>query len=220
MRTIHHMAIHTSYDFLIRQSPQARETPPVITTRGILTRLTKLTDTSLIAHWFTADHGLLKTVARGARQPKSPFAGKLDLFFGGEISIARARRGSLDALREIAIEHCRDGLRRSWPTTMMAGYFCQLAEAVVEPGHPEPEIFDLLGRALDHLEQQPPSFRALRYYEAEVARILGISGHPRQAESALREALGSLPAGRTRILDLLSDGGPEIYSRQAHEFPK
>lgn len=192
----------------------------MITTRGILTRLTKLTDTSLIAHWFTADVGLIKTVARGARRPKSPFSGKLDLFFGGEISFVRARRGGLDTLSEVVIANCRDGLRRSWPATLMAGYFCQLAEAVVEPGHPEPEIFDLLSRALDHLESQPPSLRAMQFFEAEIARNLGISGHPGQAESALREAIGTLPAGRARILDLLSAGEPEIYSRQSHESPK
>lgn len=192
----------------------------MLTTFGILTRLTKLTDTSLIAHWFTADAGLLKTVARGARRPKSPFAGKLDLFFSGEISVARARSGSLDTLREVVIGNCRGGLRRSWPATLMAGYFCQLAETVVEPGHSEPEIFDLLGRALDHLETEPPSLKAMHFFEAEIARNLGISGHPRQAESALREAIGSLPAGRARILDLLSHEEPEIYSRQSRKTPK
>lgn len=186
----------------------------MITTRGIVVRLTKLTDTSLIAHWFTADAGLMKTVARGARRPKSPFAGKLDLFFSGEISVARARRGSLDTLREVQLESCRDALRKSWPATLMAGYFCQLAEAVVEPGHPEPEIFDLLGRGLDHLEIEAPSLRALRFFEAEIARNLGISGHPRQAEAALRESLGKLPTGRARILELLLDGKTEISSHQ------
>ena len=182
----------------------------MITTRGIVVRLTKLTDTSLIAHWFTADAGLMKTVARGARRPKSPFAGKLDLFFSGEISVARARHGSLDTLREVQLESCRDALRKSWPATLMAGYFCQLAEAVVEPGHPEPQIFDLLGRGLDHLEIEVPSLRALRFFEAEIARNLGISGHPRQAEAALRGSLGKLPTGRARILELLSDGKTEI----------
>jgi len=192
----------------------------VITTRGILTRLTKLTETSLIAHWFTADAGLLKTVARGARRPKSPFAGKLDLFFCGEISVASARRGSLDTLREVVVQNCHDQLRKSWPATLMAGYFCQLAEAVVEPGHPEPAIFDLLARALGHLEQATPSLRALRFFEAEIARNLGISNDTRQAEAALREVLGTLPSGRIRIFNLLSDPKPEIYTGQSPENSK
>lgn len=193
--------------FFVRIDWWARQIGGVITTRGIVVRLTKLTDTSLIAHWFTVDAGLLKTVARGARRPRSAFAGKLDLFFGCEISVARSRNGTLDTLREVALEQCRDGLRRSWPATLMAGYFCRLCEAVVEPGHPDAEMFDLLRRGLDHLEAQPPTLRAMRHFEAEVARCLGISSHPGQAEAALRESLGALPANRARILDLLSPPG-------------
>lgn len=201
-------------DFFIRQDRSTRETPSVITTRAILTRVTKLTETSLIVHWFTADLGLLKTVARGARRPKSPFAGKMDLFFTGEISVVRSRRSGLDTLCEVVIEDWREGLRKSWPATLMAGYFCQLAEAVVEPGHPEPEIFNLLGRALGYLEGAPPTLRALRFYESEIARHLGISSHSRQAEPALREALGAMPKGRERVLESLSHGEGEISSSQ------
>lgn len=220
MRLFQRVATGISRIFFVRKPARTRETPDVLTTFGILTRLTKLTDTSLIAHWFTPDVGLLHTVARGARRPKSPFAGRLDLFFSGEISVALSRHGSLDTLCEVAIGNSREGLRRSWPATLMAGYFCQLAQTVVEPGHPEPEIFDLLRRALDHLETEEPTLRALRYFEAEIARNLGISGHPRQAEAALREALGTFPSCRPRILDLLSQAEPEIYSRQGHENPK
>ena len=60
-------------------------------TEAIVIRLTRLTETSLIVHWFTEGHGLVKTVAKGARRTKSPFAGQLDLFFGGEITFGRDR---------------------------------------------------------------------------------------------------------------------------------
>ena len=46
---------------------------------GTVLRLTKLGDTSWIVHWCTAEFGWIKTVAKGARTPRSPFAGKLDL---------------------------------------------------------------------------------------------------------------------------------------------
>ncbi|MEI9894387.1 MAG: recombination protein O N-terminal domain-containing protein [Chthoniobacter sp.] len=51
------------------------------TTAALLLRKTKLTETSLIVTWFTEAHGKIQTVAKGARQPKSRFAGLLDLFF-------------------------------------------------------------------------------------------------------------------------------------------
>ena len=61
------------------------------TTRALLLRKTKLTETSLIVTWFTASFGLIKTVAKGARNPKSKFAGGLDLFFDCEIQFSRSR---------------------------------------------------------------------------------------------------------------------------------
>jgi DNA repair protein RecO (recombination protein O) len=180
------------------------ERPRMRTTAAILIRLTKLTETSLIAHWFTADCGLVKTVAKGARRPKSPFSGKLDLFFGGEIAFAPARRGELHGLREAAISEWREGLRRNYDSVLLAAYFCQLLEAAVEPEHPVPELHDLLRRALDHLEAAPAGTRALRHFESELARLLGVAQSGAPAHAALRDALGNLPAARGEVLERLA----------------
>lgn len=175
----------------------------MLPSRAILIRLTRLTDTSLIVHWFTEDHGLVKTVAKGARRPNSPFAGMLDLFFSGEISFVRARHGELHSLREVAIRDWREGLRRDYSAILLAGYCCQLLELAVEPEHPEPALFDLLRRALDHVASEPPSLRAMRHFESELARLLGVSHPHTSAESALIHALGPLPANRKPLLDRL-----------------
>lgn len=171
-------------------------------TEAILIRTTRLTDTSLIVHWFTEGEGLVKTVAKGALRPKSAFAGKLDLFFSGEISLARARKGELHILREVAISHWRQGLRRQYLTTLMAGYFCQLVEGSVEPGYADPPLHDLLRRGLDHLDGEEPSLRALLHFERQLAEILGVSGAG-SGEEALRGHIGKLPAARKEIMERL-----------------
>ena len=173
-------------------------------TEAIVIRLTRLTETSLIVHWFTEAYGLVKTVAKGARRPKSPFAGQIDLFFGGEVTIARSRRSELHSLREVSIRQWREGLRRNYTSTLLAAYFCQLLELAVEPEHPEPEIHDLLRRALDHLDATPASLRALRHFESELARLLGVSHSQLDAEVSLRDALGTLPATRGDLIERLS----------------
>lgn len=173
-------------------------------TAAIVIRLTRLTETSLIVHWFTEAHGLVKTVAKGARRPKSPFAGQLDLFFGGEITLSRSRRGELHALREVAIRQWREGLRRNYTSTLLAAYCCQLLEAAVEPEHPDPGLHDLLSRALDHLDVAPPSLRALQRFEAELARLLGITHQQSPAEHSLLDTLGMLPASRGELMERLS----------------
>jgi len=173
-------------------------------THAIAIRQTKLTDTSLIVHWFTENHGLVKTVAKGARRPKSPFAGKLDLFFGGEIVFQTARRGELHSLREVTIHDWREGLRANYTRTLLAAYCCQLVAAVVEPEHPEPGIHDLLRRALDHLNESEPSLRALRHFETELCRLLGISHSGRSAADSLTELIGRLPEARNELQERLS----------------
>ncbi|MEM1084337.1 MAG: DNA repair protein RecO [Verrucomicrobiota bacterium] len=172
---------------------------------AILTRLTKLTDTSLIVHWFTADAGLIKTVAKGARRPKSPFAGKLDLFFSAEINWAVSRSGELHPLREVSPTKLRVEIRRDYNATLLAAYFCRLLEIAVEREHPEPKLHDLLDRALDHVDLEGASIRALRHFEQEMARILGVAQDKLHAAPALREALGGLPTQRTQLFDRLSD---------------
>jgi len=174
---------------------------------GILIRLTKLTDTSFIVHWFTEHAGLIKTVANGARRPGSPFAGKLDLFFGAEIVWSPAKRGELHPLKEVAVDAWRTGLRKSYLTTLLAGYCCRLLEQSVEPGHPEPTLFDLLKRALDHIDSAGASQRALDHYERELARLLGVANEYRTSEAALQEALGDLPAIRRDLIERLSNRG-------------
>lgn len=191
-------------------SPRANPAaPPFVTvpsTQAIVLRLTRLTDTSLIVHWFTEHHGLIKTVARGAKRLKSPFNGQIDLFFGGEISFSQSRAGELHHLREVDIRHWREGLRRNYATTLLAAYCCQLLEMAVEPEHPDPDLHDLLRRALDHLDGTDPTIRSLLHFESELARLLGISHQRQSAEISLSDALGKLPHSRNDLFARLTIG--------------
>lgn len=175
----------------------------VQSTHATIIRLTRLTDSSLIIHWFCDEHGLIKTVAKGARRPKSPFAGQIDLFFSGEMTFQKAKRGELHALREVSIRDWREGLRRNYTCTLFAAYCCQLLECAVEPEHAEPALHDLLIRSLSYAEQNEPSARALRFYERELARLLGVSHDERQADQSLLDALGTLPSVRGELLERL-----------------
>lgn len=167
--------------------------------------MTRLTETSLIVHWFTADEGLLKTVARGALRPRSGFAGKLDLFFSGEIGVVRARRGELHQLREVSIRHWREGLRRDYETTLMGGYFCQLVEMAVEGEQADEGLHGLLAGALDYLDERAGDERVMRHFERRLAEVLGISGQRGGCEAALLDHLGRFPETRRVLLERLRE---------------
>src|SRR5262249_47315346 len=122
-------------------------TPLVETTAAILLRKRKFSDTSLIVSWCTDSLGCIQTVAKGARRPKSPFAGKLDLFFEVEISIVRSRKSDLHTLTEVVLKNPFAGIRRNYLRTQTAAYFVELIEICTERDHHEPELFSLLHRA-------------------------------------------------------------------------
>jgi DNA repair protein RecO (recombination protein O) len=182
----------------------------VETTPAILLRKTKLTETSLIVTWFTAAHGKIKTVAKGARQPKSRFAGQLDLFFDCEIQFARSRRSELHILREVELRNAHEGLRVDYPRVALGSYFVELVELVTEPDHPAPELYDLLRRAFGFLNAQPASHRALLHFENELVRLLGIQGQPGvTAAVAIGRAYHRLPSSRPALLKLIAAGDKE-----------
>ncbi|PYI57750.1 MAG: DNA repair protein RecO [Verrucomicrobia bacterium] len=144
-----------------------------VTTRGILLRKRKLSDTSLIVSWCTDSLGILQTVARGGRRPKSPFRGQLDLFFEAVLSIAKSRKSNLHTLREVVVLNAFAGIRTDHRRTQAASYFVELIEVCTEIEHHEPEIFHLLERAFGYLDQHDPDQRVITHFETELARITG-----------------------------------------------
>ncbi len=173
------------------------------TTPAMLLRKTKLTETSLIITWFTAAHGKIKTVAKGARAPKSRFAGSLDLFFDCEIDLVRSKKSELHILREVVVKNAHVGLRSEFDRVAAAAYFVELIELVTEPDHPAPELYDLLQRAFFHLSANAASKRALLHFEFELARLLGIQHPSATAAIALGRTYHHLPAARAGLLKRL-----------------
>ena len=146
----------------------------VESTEAILLRKRKFSDTSLIVSWCTESFGCVQTIAKGARRPKSPFAGKLDLFFEAEISIVRSRKSDLHTLAEVVLKNPFAGIRSNYLRTQTAAYFVELIEICTERDHREPELFGLLRRAFGYLDANDPTARAVAHFETELARIAGV----------------------------------------------
>jgi DNA repair protein RecO (recombination protein O) len=177
------------------------------TTAAILLRKRKLSDTSLIVSWCTESFGCIQTVAKGARRPKSPFAGKLDLFFEAEISIVRSRKSDLHTLTEIVLTNPFPGIRSNYVRTQTAAYFVELIEICTERDHREPELFTLLRRAFGYLDVNDPTQRAVSHFETELARIAGVHDSKKLKADpafALGNLFGRLPLSRAPLLKTLA----------------
>jgi DNA repair protein RecO (recombination protein O) len=144
-------------------------------THGIILRVRPLTETSLIIHWLTPDCGRLATVARGARRPKSPFAGKLDLFYAADFSYSRSRHSDLHSLREACLRETHGAIRLDMVKLQQAGYAAAFLEQATETDTPLPEIFSLTRAFLAHLCQQPPQPQNIFALELKLLHELGLA---------------------------------------------
>lgn len=181
------------------------------TTNAILLRKRKLSDTSLILSWCTESLGNVETVAKGARRPKSVFAGKLDLFFEVEIQFKRSRKSSLHTLTEAVLRNPFGGIRENYLRTQTASYFVELVEISSEPEHPAPELFHLLQRAFGFLDTHDATRRAVLHFETELARLAGVHDVARlksNPAAALGTLFGRLPPARKRLLKALRESAP------------
>ncbi len=176
-------------------------------TAAILLRKRKFSDTSLIVSWCTESLGCIQTVAKGARRAKTPFAGKLDLFFETEISVVPSRKSTLHTLAEVVLKNPFVGIRKNYLRTQAAAYFVELIEICTERDHHEPELFELLRRAFGYLDAQDPNLRAVSHFETELARIAGVHDATKLKADpafALGNLFGKLPLSRTPLLKTLS----------------
>ena len=163
---------------------------------GLILRQRPLSETSLIVQWLTPTAGRISTVAKGARRPKSPFRGKLDLFFLADFSFNRSRRSDLHALREVMLRQTHARLRHEMGWLQQAAYATHLVELATESETPIPEIYGLMNEWFAYLPQQPASSHGVLAFELKLLALTGL--RPDTADLRLSPACRS-------VLDALAE---------------
>lgn len=144
------------------------------TATGLVLRTRLLTETSLIVHWLTAASGRVATVAKGALRPKSPFRGKVDLFYLADFSFSRSRRSDLHTLRELSLRETHAALRQELTCLRQASYCAMLIEQATETDTPLPGIFNLMLDVLKSLGTEGPRPEVLFAFELRLLAELGL----------------------------------------------
>lgn len=171
---------------------------------GIILRTRPLTETSLIVHWLTPELGRVATVAKGARRPKSPFTGKLDLFYTANFTFSRSRSSDLHNLREVKLLETHAAIRSDLGRLEQAAYAAAFIEQATETETPLPEIYALLAGFLSWLCASAPEPQSVFALELKLLRELGM-------EPDL--AAANLTAGTRRIIISLRDDDWPVSAR-------
>lgn len=170
-------------------------------TSGVVLRTSDWSETSLIVTWFTRDFGKLRTVAKGAHRPKSPFRGKLDLLYLDDLVFVPSRRGELHTLAECYVENPFPRIRERLDAFNAASYCCELVDLATEPEGPVPPLFKLLTESLSALDTARPTPLFMARFELLALDALGF-----------RPDVAALPfdPGTRRIMSDLLDDAPGL----------
>jgi DNA repair protein RecO (recombination protein O) len=175
---------------------------------GLILRTRALTETSLIVHWLTPELGRLATVARGARRPKSPFLGKLDLFYLANFSFSRSRASELHHLREVSIVQTHEFLRRELAYLQQAAYCVRLVEQSTETETPLGSVFQLVLGLLQALPARPAQPQTIFAFELKLLIELGLE--PDLVQTQLT------PGAQALLRYLKREDWPAIARLRAH----
>ena len=165
---------------------------------GLILRTRPLTETSLIIHWLSPEMGRIATVAKGARRPKSPFAGKLDLFYLADFSFSRSRSSDLHNLREVKLHATHGAIREDIAKLQQAAYAALFVEQATETETPLPEIYGLVRQFLQLLCAESAAPQNIFAFELTLLRELGLA--PDFADARLTP-------GAKKIVAAMQDGG-------------
>ena len=176
-------------------------------TLAIVIRTIEFSETSLVVTLFTEDFGKVSALAKGARRPKGPFDGALDLLTICRVVFLPKSSESLDLLTEAKLERSFRAASRNLASLNAAYYMAEMLRELTDEHDPHPQLFQLAQQTLialdsvDSQQNQEVSQHVMRF-ELMALRLLGhaptlhdCAGCGKRVRPARRLAFGMLSGG-------------------------
>lgn len=165
---------------------------PVYTSDALILRTYRLGETDRIVVFLTRDRGKKRGVAKGARRPKSKFAGALEPMT--RAGVAYYERELRDLVRINYVEPTRSPLSSvSGEALGHVGYFAELIDEWAPEAHADERLYRLGASITDAVASGVPVQELARYFEYWILRLQGV--YP--ALSACPACGGGLDGGAT-----------------------
>ena len=121
-------------------------------TTAIVLRAVEFSETSLIVTLLTREFGRLSAIAKGARRPKGPFEGSLDLLAVCRVVVLRKTTDALDLLTEAKLHHRFRGGQRSLDRLYGGYYIAEMLRLLTDDHDPHIDVYDLTIEALQQID--------------------------------------------------------------------
>ncbi len=142
-------------------------------TRAIVLKVIEFSETSCVVTLFTEDFGKVGALAKGARRPKGPFEGALDLLALVRIVFLRKTSDALDLLTEARLERRFRSAQRELARLYAGYYVAELLAELTDTGDPHPELFTAADQTLLALDEGGSLPETVLQFELTALRLAG-----------------------------------------------
>ena len=140
---------------------------------AIVLRTVEFSETSLVVTLWTREFGRLSALAKGARRPKGPFEGSLDLLSVCRVVVIRKPHAGLDLLTEAKLHRRFRGAEKSLPRTYAGFYIAEMLRVLTDDHDPHQELYELTIQTLGQVDGTGNVPSALLNFDVQALRILG-----------------------------------------------
>ena len=118
-------------------------------------------DADKIVTLFSREHGKIFAFANGARRPKSPLAGGMQMFTHLEVTLAPGKNS--DSVKQCDIKYAFRQIQEDFNCMAYGAFIAELTSELCPERQPEPQVFDLLLTVFHILTLRNPRIVALGY---------------------------------------------------------
>lgn len=127
---------------------------PAVHDEAICIRQWDWSETSQTVSLFCRELGLLRALAKGARRPKAPYSGGIEVLTRGRIGVIVKQSSDMALLTEWDLAEQFPSLRRSLEAHHVALYMTELVHHAVHDHDPHPALYDAMLGGLRSLDDE------------------------------------------------------------------
>ena len=139
---------------------------------GLTLRKASIGEADLVVTVFTAEHGKLRAVGKGARRSTSKLVGHLEPLTLAKFSLAQGRE--LEIITQAQVTDGYSALKEDLSLMTRGLYVAELLDGFGPEGSPSPGLLRLATTVLRELSKTKDPEAPLRYFEFHLLRLTGV----------------------------------------------
>ncbi len=183
----------------------------IITDTAIILHSRKYSETSKILTVYSAEHGKLSLLAKGARSPKSKFGASLEALSHSSITVYKKQHRDLHLITKAETATPLRRIAEDYTRLTVGLAIAELTSVTQEPEEASSAVFELLRSALELLNNaQDNEYALLIAFQIRLADIMGFAPN---FSVCFVTGVTVVPSDSSECLFSISDGGamsPEI----------